>query len=165
MYASGSFLAFLCNTKHVRNAKRDLHEEVRVEFPKPTFLLQISTLYVLFWRPFSKKCEFIIKSKKSLYVRTEVWDSWETIIRTNRSRASSFSLPVVRRLLLLLVNIRDWIIIIIIRIIIIVIIRYACLLSQAFSSWYFYWTSDDPHCSGFKLHTAVFSVLCVMSQV
>ena len=50
-------------------------------------------------------------------------------------------------------------------IIIIIIIRYGCLLSQAFSSWYFSWTSDDPHCSGFKLHTAVLSVLCVMFQV
>ena len=39
------------------------------------------------------------------------------------------------------------------------------LLSQAFSSWYFSWTSGDPHRSGFKLHTAVLSVLCVMFQV
>jgi hypothetical protein len=40
-------------------------------------------------------------------------------------------------------------------------------LSQAFSSWYFSWTSGDPHRSGFKLHTAVLSVLlvCVMFQV
>ena len=50
-------------------------------------------------------------------------------------------------------------------IIIIIIIRYACLLSQAFSSWYFSWTSGDPHRSGFKLHIAVLSVLCVMFQV
>jgi hypothetical protein len=40
-----------------------------------------------------------------------------------------------------------------------------CLLSQAFSSWYFSWTSSDPHRSGFKFHTAVLSVLCVMFQV
>jgi len=45
--------------------------------------------------------------------------------------------------------------VIIIIIIIITIIRYGCLLSQAFSSWYFSWTSSDPHRSGFKLHTAV----------
>ena len=32
---------------------------------------------------------------------------------------------------------------IIIIIIIIIIIRYGCLLSQAFSSWYFAWTSGD----------------------
>jgi hypothetical protein len=32
-------------------------------------------------------------------------------------------------------------------------------------SWYFSWTSGDPHRSGFKLHTAVLSVLCVMFQV
>jgi hypothetical protein len=40
-------------------------------------------------------------------------------------------------------------------IIIIIIIRYECLLSQAFSSWYFSWASGDPpplrlqasHCS------------------
>jgi len=54
---------------------------------------------------------------------------------------------------------------IIIIIIIIIIIRYGCLLSQAFSSRYFSWTSGDPHCSGFKLHTALLSVLCVMFQV
>ena len=30
-------------------------------------------------------------------------------------------------------------------------------MSQAFSSWYFSWTSGDPHRSGFKLHTAVLS--------
>jgi hypothetical protein len=40
-----------------------------------------------------------------------------------------------------------------------------CILSQAFSSWYFSWTSGDPHRSGFKLHTAVLSVLCVIFQV
>ena len=40
-----------------------------------------------------------------------------------------------------------------------------CLLSQPFSSWYFSWTSGDPHRSGFKFHTAVLSVLCVMFQV
>ena len=33
------------------------------------------------------------------------------------------------------------------------------------SSWYFSWTSGDPHRSGFKLHIAVLSVLCVMFQV
>ena len=53
----------------------------------------------------------------------------------------------------------------IIIIIIIIIIRYGCLLSQAFSAWYFSWTSDDPHRSVFKFHTAVLSVLCVMFQV
>jgi len=53
----------------------------------------------------------------------------------------------------------------IIIIIIIIIIWYECLLSQAFSSWYLSWTSGDPHRSGFKLHTAVLSVLCVMFQV
>jgi hypothetical protein len=48
-----------------------------------------------------------------VFFRAEVQDSWETIIRTNRSRANSFSLPVIRRivllllLLLLLVNIID----------------------------------------------------------
>jgi hypothetical protein len=42
---------------------------------------------------------------------------------------------------------------------------YCHLLSQAFSSWYFSWTSGDPHRSGFKLHTAVLSVSCVMFQV
>ena len=30
------------------------------------------------------------------------------------------------------------------------------------SSWYFSWTSGDPHRSGLKLHIAVLSVLCVM---
>jgi len=34
-------------------------------------------------------------------------------------------------------------------------------LVTGFSSWYFSWTSGDPHRSGFKLHTAVLSVLCV----
>ena len=38
-------------------------------------------------------------------------------------------------------------------------------LVQTFSSWHFSWTSGDPHRSGFKLHTAVPSVLCVMFQV
>ena len=33
------------------------------------------------------------------------------------------------------------------------------------SSWYVSWTSGDPHRSGFKLHIAVLSVLCVMFQV
>ena len=33
------------------------------------------------------------------------------------------------------------------------------------SSWYFSWTSVDPHRPGFKLHIAVLSVLCVMFQV
>jgi hypothetical protein len=50
-------------------------------------------------------------------------------------------------------------------IIIIVIVRFGCLLSQAFSSWYFPWTSGYVHRSGFKFHTAVLSVLCVMFQV
>jgi hypothetical protein len=54
-----------------------------------------------------------------------------------------------------------WMCIIII-IIIIIVIR---LLSQAFPSWLFSWTSSDPQCSGIKLHTAVLSVLCVMFQV
>jgi len=36
------------------------------------------------------------------------------------------------------------------------------LLSQAFSSWYFSWTNNDPHHSGFKFHTAVVPTLCVM---
>ena len=40
-----------------------------------------------------------------------------------------------------------------------------CLLSQTLSSRYFSWTSVDPHRSGFKLHTAVLSILCVMFQV
>ena len=42
---------------------------------------------------------------------------------------------------------------------------YGCLLSQAFSSWYFSFTSGDPQRSGFKLHTTVLSVLCVTFQV
>ena len=43
---------------------------------------------------------------------------------------------------------------------------YYHLLSQTFSpSRYFSWTSGDPHRSGYKLHTAVLSVLCVMFQV
>ena len=42
---------------------------------------------------------------------------------------------------------------------------YRRLLSQAFSSWYFSWTSGDLHSSFFKLHTAVHSLLCVMFQV
>jgi len=33
------------------------------------------------------------------------------------------------------------------------------------SSWYFSWTSGGPQRSGFKLHIAVLSVLCVMFQV
>ena len=33
------------------------------------------------------------------------------------------------------------------------------------SSWYISRTSGDPHRSGFKLHIAVLSVLCVMFQV
>ena len=40
--------------------------------------------------------------------------------------------------------------------------RYGCLLSQAFSAWYFSWTSGDPHRSGFKFHTAVLSVLLLL---
>ena len=67
---------------------------------------------------------------------------------------------------------KKWCPLIIIIIIIIIIIttttttiRYGWLLSQAFSSWYFSWTRGDPHCSGFKLHTAVLSILCVMFQV
>ena len=55
--------------------------------------------------------------------------------------------------------------IIIIISIIIIIIQYECLLSQAFSSRYFSWTSSDPYRSGFKLHTAVLSVVCVTFQV
>ena len=50
-------------------------------------------------------------------------------------------------------------------IIIIIIIRYGYLMSQVFSSGYFSWTSGDPHRSGFKHHTAILSVLCVMFQV
>jgi hypothetical protein len=40
-----------------------------------------------------------------------------------------------------------------------------CLLPQAISPRYFCWTSGDPHRSGFKIQTAVLSVLCVMFQV
>ena len=40
-----------------------------------------------------------------------------------------------------------------------------CLLSQAFSSWYFSWTNNDPYCSGFKFQTAVLLILCVMFLV
>ena len=57
------------------------------------------------------------------------------------------------------------VVVIIIIIIIVVVIWYGCLLSQAFSSWYFSWTIGDPNRSGFKLHTEVLSVLCVMFQV
>ena len=42
---------------------------------------------------------------------------------------------------------------------------YYRLLSQAFSSWYFSWTSCDPHRSDFKFHTAELSVLRVMFEV
>jgi len=38
-------------------------------------------------------------------------------------------------------------------------------LVTAFTSWYFSLTSGDPYRSGFKLHIAVLSVLCVMFQV
>jgi len=51
------------------------------------------------------------------------------------------------------------------RFIIIIIIQYVCLLSQAYSSRYLSWISGDPHRSGFKLHIAILSVLCVMFQV
>jgi hypothetical protein len=37
-----------------------------------------------------------------------------------------------------------------------------CLLSQAYTSWQFSWTNSDPHRSGFKLHTAVLSVLLLL---
>jgi hypothetical protein len=50
-------------------------------------------------------------------------------------------------------------------IIIIIIFFYGCFLSQIFSSWYFSWTNGDPHRSGFKLDTAVLSILCVMFQL
>jgi len=43
--------------------------------------------------------------------------------------------------------------------------RCSCLLSQAFSSWYFSWTNGDPHRSGFNFQTAVLSVLRVMFQM
>jgi hypothetical protein len=41
--------------------------------------------------------------------------------------------------------------------------HYYCyyIFSEAFSSWYFSWTSGDPHRSGFNFQTTVFSVLCV----
>jgi hypothetical protein len=38
-------------------------------------------------------------------------------------------------------------------------------LVTGLTSWYFSWTSGDPHRSGFKFHTAVLSVLYVMNQV
>jgi hypothetical protein len=50
----------------------------------------------------------------------------------------------------------------IIIIIIIIIITVSC---HRLSSWYFSCTSSDPHRSGFKFHTAVLSVLCVMFQL
>jgi len=37
-----------------------------------------------------------------------------------------------------------------------------CQLSQAFSPWYFPWTSGDLHRLGFKFQTAVLSTLCEM---
>jgi hypothetical protein len=44
--------------------------------------------------------------------------------------------------------------------------RCCCLSSQTFPCWFFScWTTADPHRSGFKLHTAVLSVLCVMFPV
>ena len=39
-----------------------------------------------------------------------------------------------------------------------------CLLSRAFSSWYFFWTSCDPHHSGFKFQTVV-CTLCIICDV
>ena len=42
---------------------------------------------------------------------------------------------------------------------------YGNILSHVFSSRYFSWSSGDSQRSGFKLHTAVLSVLCVMFQV
>ena len=39
------------------------------------------------------------------------------------------------------------------------------VLSQAFSSWYCSLTSGDPHRSGFKVHTAVLSVLCAVPSI
>jgi hypothetical protein len=54
---------------------------------------------------------------------------------------------------------------IIIIIIIIILYLYYRLLSQAFPSRHFSWTSGDPHRSGFKFHTAVHSVLYVIFQV
>jgi hypothetical protein len=47
-------------------------------------------------------------------------------------------------------------------IIIIVVVVVSC---HILSSWYFPWTSGAPHHSHFKFHTAVLSVLCVISQV
>jgi hypothetical protein len=42
-------------------------------------------------------------------------------------------------------------------------------LSQAFSSWYISWTSSEPHCSGFKLHTAshcsTFRIMCDVPSI
>jgi len=38
---------------------------------------------------------------------------------------------------------------------------YECLLSQAYSSWYFSWTSGDPHRLGFKLHTVVIIIIII----
>ena len=57
------------------------------------------------------------------------------------------------------------IIIISIIIIIIIIIIIMDVSVTGISSWHFSWTSSDPHRSGFKLHTAVLSVLCVMFQI
>jgi hypothetical protein len=57
------------------------------------------------------------------------------------------------------------VIIVIVQGIVIIIIIIIRLLSQDFSSWLFSWTSSYPHRSGFKLHIAVLSVLCVMFQV
>ena len=48
--------------------------------------------------------------------------------------------------------------------IIIIIIIWMSLVTGLFS-WYFSWTSGDPHRLGFKLHTVVLPVLCVMFQV
>jgi hypothetical protein len=42
---------------------------------------------------------------------------------------------------------------------------FCCLLSQAFPSWHFSGTTGDPHRSGFKFHTAVLSVFCVLFLV
>ena len=50
----------------------------------------------------------------------------------------------------------------IIIIIIIIIMRYGYLLSQIFSSWYFSWTSGDPHRSGCMLHTAVIIIIIII---
>jgi len=35
-------------------------------------------------------------------------------------------------------------------------------LSQTFSSWYFSWTSGDPHRSGFKLHIAHIIIIIII---